>query len=127
MSGRWNSLWNRLRNKQPDPSLLIDDLGFSMLRQDTVTERVHWSDVLRILAFKRDLLVVDSICLAFQLADETTVEVNEEIEGFLALVSALELRFGIGRGWLWDIALPPFAENLRELWTRDPKDSETSS
>lgn len=43
---------------------------------------LHWLDVIRVEAFKRDLYAVDQICLAFIENGNTEVEINEEMEGW---------------------------------------------
>jgi hypothetical protein len=37
---------------------------------------LHWRDVIRVEAFKRDLYAVDLICLAFIVDENTEVEIN---------------------------------------------------
>ena len=80
---------------------------------------LRWRQVQAIHAFKRDLLSVDLICLAFALPDGV-VEVDEEMEGYHSLVTELPNRFpGIDAGWWEKVAHPPFATNWTTLWTTE--------
>jgi hypothetical protein len=44
-------------------------------------ERFQWSEVHRVTAFKRDLFVVDCICLLIVTADGAGIEIDEEMAG----------------------------------------------
>ena len=69
----------------------------------------RWENVIRILAFKRDLFAIDQICLVFGLSDDTSVETNEEMIGFAQLIQELPRRFvGMDREWFDKVAQPPF-------------------
>ena len=78
--------------------------------------RFSWREVSRILGFKRDLYSVDMICIAFVLRD-TTVEINEEMEGFESIVRGFEAHFpGLKTEWWNTVAFPPFATNWTTIW-----------
>jgi hypothetical protein len=51
---------------------------------------VDWREVTRVLAFKRDLLTTDLICLRIEAGPERSLEVNEEVPGWDALLRALQ-------------------------------------
>jgi len=89
------------------------------IAQETAAD-FAWSAVRGIRAFKRDLAIVDLVCLAFDLDTGVTVEVNEEMVGFEVLVEALPARFpAMDAQWREHVVLPPFATNVTPVWTRD--------
>jgi len=77
-----------------------------------------WRDVKEIIAFKRDLYVVDSICIAFRTTDELHYfQVAEEDENWNDLCDTLQTEFGIN--WpdcYTHIVQPPFAPNRTIIW-----------
>jgi hypothetical protein len=81
-----------------------------------------WNELEEIVAFKRDMLTVDDICLGFRVRGETHLRVcDEEIAGWDDVNEALATRFGIRYDeWFARIVQPPFAENSTVLWSRDP-------
>lgn len=111
--GRWGGRV-RLRG---DAGFTIERVSRSGRLVETVAE-LRWEQVRRVRAYKVDLSVVDSICLAFEAADRHVV-VDERFEGFDALARALEDRLPGCREWAswWpEVAFPAFAENLTLLW-----------
>jgi hypothetical protein len=82
---------------------------------------VHWSEVVRVLALKRDLGMVDQICLAFVCRDGASVELDEEMGGWSALTEALPSHLSgcvPWTEWFRKVAHPPFATNLTEIYVR---------
>lgn len=55
-------------------------------------ERVAWSDVRRLDAYKRDIYVGDFLCLAILAADGRVFEINEESPGWKEAGDAIERR-----------------------------------
>lgn len=53
-------------------------------------ERIAWSDVRRLHAFKRDIYVGDLLCLAILAADGRVFEINEESPGWKEAGDAIE-------------------------------------
>lgn len=53
-------------------------------------ERVAWSDVSRLDAYKRDIYVGDFLCLAILTADGRVFEINEESPGWKEAGEAIE-------------------------------------
>jgi hypothetical protein len=90
--------------------------GFSLYRGDREVFSVSWEDVREIVAFKRDLITADCVCLAFRTSDEDVYfEVNEEIDGFVLLTDEMMSHFpNIHHDWFGSVPQPPFATN----WTR---------
>jgi hypothetical protein len=79
----------------------------------------RWDDVVRIVAFKRDVFAFDQICVAFDLADGTVAETDEGMSGFPDLVAGLPERFReMDRGWWSKVELPPFESRPTRVWSR---------
>lgn len=96
-------------------------LSWVGLKQDRGEKVVAWQDVVRIDAFKRDLYVVDLICLRILLDDNATVEIDEEMEGWDSLVDNLpEYLPGCERfsEWFDKVAYPPFKPKLTVIYRR---------
>ena len=82
---------------------------------------VRWKNVVKLEAFKRDLVAVDLICLAICLNDNTEVEINEEMDGWEPLLRKLpEYLSGCEEfdRWFAVVAQPPFKENLTVIYRR---------
>jgi len=91
-------------------------------RRSQVLWSAGWNELDEIVAFKRDMLAVDDVCLGLRLRGETALRVcDEEIAGWDAVNEALATRFGIRyEEWFARIVQPPFAANSTVLWRRDP-------
>ena len=80
---------------------------------------IPWSDIIEIVAFKRDLLTEDQICIGLHVGDGENYEyLEEDNPGYKAIVADLELRFGLDDGWWQRIAFPTFETNLSTVWER---------
>jgi len=109
----------------PSPAIFMDDSGFGVAIDpsdtDLVTPALPWSDVERVTAFKRDLLVVDLICLRFDATDDRAYGVNEEMVGWDELLTALpECLPGClsGQAILDLVVQPPMASNETVVFER---------
>jgi hypothetical protein len=98
-------------------SVLYDESGLTA----TVFERngtahnagIEWREINGVVAFKRDLLTTDLICLRFT-NGEWNVEINEEMSGWTALIDALPtyLPGTLAPSDWWDrVSHPAFAAN----------------
>jgi hypothetical protein len=80
-----------------------------------------WNDVLLVRAYKRDLYMVDLICLALESRDGHILEVHEEMRGWESLLSALPGHlpgFPSSTSWLRDVSIPAFKANSTVLYER---------
>jgi hypothetical protein len=97
-------------------------LSWVSLKKDRGAKVVSWRDVIKVEAFKRDLYAVDLICLKFLFEDNTTLEVDEEMEGWDSLVASLSdclpgsKKFA---DWFEVVAFPAFKRNLTVVYRRD--------
>jgi hypothetical protein len=83
--------------------------------------RVKWSDIQKLGVFKRDLYVVDLVCLVVELPGPRTIELNEEMEGWQPFVEALP-RFLVGakpwHEWFMEVAFPAFDTKSTIVYSR---------
>ena len=111
--------------KQSDFGLSIDATGITVSRRRATSappHRIAWSDIVRVVAFKRDLLTVDCICLAIATTDGTTTEVNEEMEGWEAFTGGLPKHLPGSKDWtecFSEVAFPAFATNETVIFERN--------
>jgi hypothetical protein len=110
--------------KQSDFVLSLDAAGITVARKPLPSPPVHsiaWSEIVRVVAFKRDWLTVDCICLALATLDGMTTEVNEEMEGWEALTDALPKHLPGSKDWsacFSQVAFPAFATNETVIFER---------
>jgi hypothetical protein len=80
--------------------------------------QLAWNDVKEIITFKRDLYIVDQICIGFRTLEASQyLCVSEEDENWNALCDLLETEFGIN----WPncyihVVQPPFTPNRTTIW-----------
>jgi hypothetical protein len=119
--------------KRSDSALSFDVTGIFVSRSRPHSAPLYslaWSEIVRVVAFKRDLGVVDCICLAFDTADGMTTELNEEMEGWEPLTEALAtyLEGSIApREWFCRVAFPAFAANETVIFERKSEMSKAAA
>jgi hypothetical protein len=75
-----------------------------------------WLHVQRISGFKRELYAADMVCIAFELS-ETSIEINEEMDGYDFVIASLPKHFvGLEGEWWAKVVFPPFATNWTTIW-----------
>ncbi len=107
-------------------AIRFDDDGFSVEQSrvgemESRTTIARWADIERVKAFKRDLITIDDLCVAFTLADDTSITLSEYVAGFADLLGVLPQHLpGCPAPQLWwaKVAHPAFATNHIVLWDR---------
>lgn len=97
-------------------------LSWVGMKEDRGEKVVAWKDVTRVEAFKRDLYAVDLICLNIYFDDNTSIEIDEEMEGWNSLVDKLSEYLPRSRefaDWFEVVAFPAFKRNLTVIYRRD--------
>ena len=121
LSKLWKSAKAKLgsRNGASTWVVLTRD-GFGLNQGDSRLGSVRWEEVDKVLAFKRDLLTSDEVCLAFEIGDSDTVfEVNEGVGSFWDLVARVKEVFPDSeQDWEETVVNPAFAENSAVLYER---------
>lgn len=117
----WQSFVSRLRRKPATIVKIAPDNDGVVASWSNLEHPVRfaWRDVEQIETFKRDLLTIDQICLAFCVSG-IRYEFWEEDAGFDLLAKLMEEKFpSIPEGWYGQVMQPAFATNQRTLWKRD--------
>lgn len=78
-------------------------------------ERLRWNAIQKIHAFKRDLGIVDSICLAF-ITKNGIIEISEDAKEFSDILEKLENHLGITPEWMMTVMFPAFETNLTQIY-----------
>lgn len=89
----------------------------------TSTRRAEsaWRDVTDIVAWKRDLLVTDRVCLALRRQDGYVIELHEEMAQWTLLLDHLPAYLPRCRSvteWWPEVATPAFAANPTVIYHR---------
>ena len=109
----------------PRPAIVVDEAGLSVALDpsnlDLVTPTLPWPEIRKVVAFKRDLFVVDLVCLRFEASHERAYEVNEEMGGWDELLVVLPGRLPgcLSRESVLELTvLPAFARNETVVYER---------
>ena len=116
----------KLRRTTAEParmSISLEETGFRLRPVDQPTDVgrfFEWQGLTAIIAYKRDCLVYDTICVA--IADASiAVEIHEEDDGWDAFIRAAEKNL-LGSvpvdTWWPAVAQPPFATNTTTVYQR---------
>jgi len=82
---------------------------------------VPWSSMRRLMAFKRDLLYYDNICILIEGQDGPLAQIDEDMVGWQTLMEKLPERLPGMRPWQewWPtVAFPAFESNATVIWER---------
>ncbi len=109
---------------QARTSVSLEENGFQLHKPGQPTDagrRFAWQEITSIVAYKRDLVTYDMICLAIEGAS-TAVEINEEDNGWDGFIRAAEKNLPgsvpLDRWWP-AVTQPPFATNLTTIYHRE--------
>lgn len=106
----------------PRQGILLHDDGFSLRKGSDELFSMKWQDIREVVAFKRDELTSDCICLSFRASSgDEYFEVNEEMEGFILLsVEMMRHIPSISPDWFDAVMQPPFATSSTRLFGDPP-------
>jgi hypothetical protein len=113
--------------KRPPPkeypcAILFDSTGFvvkQMVGNDHPPIKLRWSDVRRVVAFKRDELTVDRICVCIEDKNGKELELNEDLADWLTFLESLPDHLPACKPfsvWFQEVAFPAFATNQTILF-----------
>ena len=84
---------------------------------------VHWSEIAKAVAYKRDLIASDLICICFTTKAGVSIELNERMIGWQELIDGLPAYLGGAKRreeWWDEVALPAFKTNERVIYEKGP-------
>lgn len=105
----------------PRAKIELSQRGIAIFQDGHRIAFIPTAKIVKVTAFKRDLLTVDLICVALDYEGDSStqhLELNEEMDGFAHLLSQLERTPDFLTDWRNKVALPPFATNATVLWER---------
>ena len=94
--------------------------GFELRHDEALVGGVKWNEIHKILAFKRDMVTSDLVCLEFQLVGKDEVfEVNDNVGGFWDLAKRVKKVFpDSDHEWEESVVKPVFARNANVIYER---------
>ena len=114
---------SKIKREPSDIYVMTSDEELSVRKHSTGESKgFAWKDVVRIVAFKRDLFAYDCVCVAFELDGGGEFEIDEEMDGF---GDAMDVAAQSCQGcipylkWFWDITVPAFETKLTELYRKE--------
>src|SRR5262245_56412616 len=109
-----------MSDRSPGAMINVSDAGVVVV---SGAQRValSWREIRRVIAFKRDHMTTDLICLSLE-AGQSVLEVNEEMVGWTDLLAELPKRLpgAMSSDRLsGEVAKPAFSRNLTVVYDRD--------
>lgn len=99
------------------------ETGFT-ISIDPKPTSIQWDEIDTLLAYKKDLLTTDEICLDMHWSGRM-IRISESTNGWYQFLERLPRNFpGIKQGWDFDIIHPAFATNLTLLFDRKGRSME---
>ncbi len=92
------------------------------VRQRTVLI-ASFDEVIRAIAFKKDEVTSDLLCVQIELADGQLIELNEDARGFEDWLRRVDGLPGADPDWRAKVIQPPFARNETLLFLRQNQGS----
>ena len=98
-----------------------EDDGF-IFEFKTGQQKIKWAEIERLIAYKRDLMTTDEICLDI-IYNNWQTTINENTAGWYQFVERTKLIFpSIPKNWDSEIVHPAFATNLSILYQRPDRE-----
>lgn len=103
-------------------SIETGDRQFCVRTGNASSDRcLDWSQIVRVVAAKRDLFGRDLLCLFFEMRPEGVIEVDESMTGWQDLLNALPARLPGALNaddWVARVLFPAFVESPVEVFAR---------
>lgn len=109
----------RGNRKQKQVEIVRETNGFAVYVNDEINWTLSWNDVTAVVAYKRDLVSIDQICLGFRMKDDhiNLRCISEDTPGFKAIQSDLSRKTdGAWPALFNDVAWPPFEFCWTVIW-----------
>jgi len=100
---------------------IYDDDGF-FFHFETEQKKIKWADIERLVAYKKDLMSSDEICMDI-VFNNWQITINEETPGWYQFVEKTKVIFpSILKNWDTEIVHPAFETNLTILYNRQDRE-----
>jgi len=98
----------------------VNSQEIRLLKNSLLVSTIIWADICSIVAFKKDNLTVDPIVVYICHSPNTKdgIAFDEFMCGFDALISEINIRYGLNDTWINRVNAGAFSENLEVLWQR---------
>jgi hypothetical protein len=113
---RWKAFLRKKQTQQP--SLAVDATNkVILLSAPDVETSIPWHQIKSIIVYKRDLFTIDQLNLLFTLFDGREVNLDEDIEGFGAVLDLLNEMLAESCPYWYDEAIKePFARSEKIIY-----------
>lgn len=111
----------RIFRKREFRAWSVDDLAGGYRVGNLLIRR---SDVVVIVAFKRDLITIDQLCLGIGYGEQdadgghASVYIEEDNPAYGAVLADLEQHFDLAEGWFDQVTRPAFETKWTTIWSR---------
>ena len=98
-----------------------DGLAFDFRDENKRVVCIAWSSVTGAIAYKRDLLIFDLSCLAVEVNWDSSIELDEQMNGGESFCRALETQIEHSvpfNDWRRKLSLPPFKTSQTDVYRR---------
>lgn len=92
----------------PDPFIITNGI---------IKHQIVWDDIVKIIAYKIDLLTIDEICMDI-ITDSKVYTITEEFHNWDTFTKVIESRLLSKKDWFPEVAHPAFARNETTLYEK---------
>ncbi len=114
------NLFPRVRSKRQPEAVVLGPTGFRLMHADKLICEVAWTEINRIVAYKRDLLNTDLVCFDIERGtpeNTRVIMVHEEVKGFELLDAEFSRRReGYRSDWREQVFSPAFAASAKTIY-----------
>jgi hypothetical protein len=108
---------SRRSGKDCSYRICATDTGFDLLRAEELIGGLCWSDIVTVVAYKRDSITSDDVCLEITDSQGREWLLCEWAEQFWDFVNSLERACHIPQTWRDRVLKSPFAENRTVIYS----------
>lgn len=114
----WNDFIHRIKNKGKDEwSVICDGTSLVIEKNELEISRIGFDAIIRITAYRKDLLTYDPVYLCFTSKEGCNFEIWEDMTGFNFFISEeLNKYFHVEPDWLIKVNNNTFTENRHVIW-----------
>ncbi|MFZ1786879.1 MAG: hypothetical protein WAT92_01150 [Saprospiraceae bacterium] len=104
-------------SKKVKQKISILEDGFE-INNGNNTDQIKWAEIEKIIAFKKELVTEDQICLEFE-SNNRTFYCSEDYEGWIEFEEMLRQQITqIDETWKSSVSYPPFEESKTTIFLK---------